>query len=154
MDRFIINARPQPFDAQPRHIVIYPTMPMKTTQYLTIKGRSFFNIKNIYFKNLKNDVFSRPVTLYNPFSSVSNLSANNSKFYGIKINNFTVINDNMIIIQIPQIFLNKGYFDIVVENEAGFGFLTQDSKVPNTLKFGGFKNTQKYTVDGVYVNII
>jgi hypothetical protein len=154
MDQFIINARPQPFDAKPNHISIYPEIYSESTKYITIIGRSFFKIKNIYFKNLKNNVFNVPVTLYNPFSAVPKLSANNSKFYGVKLENFVVIGDNRIIVEIPQIFSGEGFIDIVIENEAGFGFLTQDSKSTYTLKFGSVKDTQKPTVNGVYVNII
>jgi hypothetical protein len=154
MDHFIIKARPQPFDATPHYISIYPSISSESTKYLTIIGRSFYNIKNIYFKNIKNEVFNTPVTLYNPFSAVSKLSAHNTKFYGIKIENFVVLENNKIIIEIPQIFSGKGFIDIVIENEAGFGFLTEASKVPVPLKFGSVKDTQKYTVNGVYVNII
>jgi hypothetical protein len=154
MDRFIINARPQPFDAYPHYISIYPAIPTETTKFLTIIGRSFYNIRNVYFKGVKHDIFNTPVTLYNPFSSVAKLSANNTKFYGIKIENFIVVDNNKILIEIPQIFSNEGFIDVVIENEAGFGFLTEESKVSGSIKFGSVKDTQKYTVNGIYVNII
>jgi hypothetical protein len=154
MDHFIINARPQPFDATPYHISIYPSISSESTKYLTIIGRSFYNIKNVYFKSVKDNIFSVPVTLYNPFSSIAKLSAHNTKFYGVKIENFIVIDNNKIIIDVPSIFSDKGFIDVVIENEAGFGFLTEDSKVPYILKFADIKDTQKYTVNGIYINII
>jgi hypothetical protein len=154
MDHFIIKARPQPFDAKPHYITIYTSISSESTKYITIIGRSFYKIKNIYFKNFKGDVFNTPVTLYNPFSSVAKLSAHNTKFYGIKIENFVVVNNNKIIIEVPQIFSNKGFIDVLIENEAGYGLLTEDSRVPFKLKYGNIKDTQKYTVNGIYVNII
>jgi hypothetical protein len=148
MDRFIIKAKPQPYDVAPYTIVINNTSTINNTKYLTLIGRGFFNIKNIYFKNIKTSVLVEPLSLYNPFSAIPKLSANNPKFYGVKIENFNIVDNNHIFIHLPQIFLNSGYIDVVVENEAGLGFLTESSKISNVYDSS---NIQDNIIEGVKV---
>jgi len=148
MDHFIIKARPQPYDVNPYIITINNNSPYNNTKYLTIIGRGFFNIKNIYFKNIKTGVLAEPLSLYNPFSAIPKLSADNPKFHGIKIEKFNIVDNNNIFIELPHIFQNSGYIDIVIENEAGFGFLTTSSKISEIYDSS---NIQDKTVNGVKV---
>jgi hypothetical protein len=159
MDHFIINARPQPYDINPYVITVNQNVSSLNPKYLTIKGRSFFNISNIYFSKINSgiiptDVFNTNLTFFNPFSSFSKLSAHNSSFYGIEIFDYVIINNKQIIISLPDIFYKDGYFDIIIQNEAGLGLLTENSKVPFVKTFEGQNELPKPCTVGVQVQII
>jgi hypothetical protein len=96
----------------------------------TVYGKSFYNITNVY---LSGDVFSE-TTFFNPFSSVPNLSGKFPGFTAVKlpITSFETNNDNRI--TFTTVSANSpGFIDVIVENEAGYGALTQYIvKIPNS----------------------
>ena len=159
MDHFIISARPQPYDIIPYVVSVYESDSSKNTKTIYVKGRSFFNITNVYFAKIINplintDVFNVNLTSFNPFSAVPKLATQNPQFYGYEINDYTIIDDKHLLIKIPEILSKDGYFDIVIQNEAGLGFLTKDSVVPFLPVFEGQQDIQKPCTVGVQVQII
>jgi hypothetical protein len=88
----------------------------------SVYGRSFFKITNVYLSGYPYE----NLTFYNPFSAVSKLSANNPAFFGIKLlsSAYTSNNDNTVTFTMPSA-TRAGYVDIIVENPAGYGKLTQ-----------------------------
>lgn len=87
-----------------------------------VYGKSFFNITNVYLSGTPYD----NQTFYNPFSSVPKLSAHYPGFFGVRLlsSQYTTNNDNTITFTMPSAS-KQGYVDIVVENPAGYGTLTQ-----------------------------
>lgn len=89
-----------------------------------------FDVYGISFRNLQAVYLSGTpltnTTFYNPFSSIPKLSAAYPGFTGIKLlsSQFTTNFENTItiIIQPPT---QIGYIDVIVQNPAGYGKLTQ-----------------------------
>jgi hypothetical protein len=151
MDRFLINGRPQPYDVEPYSFTLSNFNSSVPT--ILITGRFFPNITNVYVTSQDLNIFSLSASYINPFYNVEKLSANNMGFSGIDISNYAILNSqNYITIQLPEIFQGSGYFDIVVQNEAGFGVLSQDSLVPFISSYSGAINIQRPCVSGIYVN--
>lgn len=155
MDQFIISARPQPYDVSPYKITL--SQVLSSIPEILITGRSFLNITNVYLssdptnQNFQGCTFSSPIVYVNPFSKISNLSANNPGFSGVDISDYLVVlNENYIVLDIPNIFTNDGYFDIVIQNEAGFGILSQDSRLISNDIINP-DNLQKPCVNGIEV---
>lgn len=153
MDHFLINARPQPFDVNPYAFTL--TKLVSTVPTIIVEGRSFINVTNIYLSSIDVKLFTLSTTYINPFSAIANLSASNIGFSGIDISDFSSINSlNYITIQLPYIFQESNYFDIIIQNEAGFGILSRDSTVPFVSAWKGATNIQKPCVSGIRVSII
>jgi hypothetical protein len=87
-----------------------------------VYGRSFFNITNVY---LSGNPY-RNTTFFNPFSAVPKLSALYPGITGIRLlpTQYTTNNNNTLTITVPSA-VRTGYIDIIVENPAGYGILTQ-----------------------------
>jgi hypothetical protein len=88
----------------------------------SVYGKSFFAVTNVY---LSGDPF--PTTsFFNPFSASPRLSAAYPGFYALKLpaSAYNSNGDNTITFTMPSA-ADPGYVDIVVENEAGYGTLTQ-----------------------------
>ena len=149
-EQFFIKAKPTLTDVKPYTIVIV-SPPLESTQILDIivKGKPFFNLKNIYLSASNEQMFDG-ITLYDPFSSVLKLSAKNLPFNGVKIPIFTYL-ENYISFTLPQTPKTEGYFDIIVENEAGYGKLTQGSIIPFLSAYNGDIVTQKPCISGIRV---
>jgi hypothetical protein len=88
----------------------------------TIQGGSFFEIKNIYL-SASNELMFDNIVYNNPFSNIKNLSANNPGFYGLLLPEFTY-SENYIYFTLPQLPKTTGFIDVIIENEAGYGKLT------------------------------
>ena len=138
MEQFIISARPRPYDVNPYIISIqnssifdYASIP------IDVFGSSFFNIKNVYLSANDSSIFGIPTTYYNPFATIKNLSADNVGFNGILLENYIINSEKNITIYPTINFTKSGYFDIILENEAGLGVLTRDSfsKTPTFSSF-------------------
>lgn len=87
-----------------------------------VYGKSFFRVTNVY---LSGSPYTN-TTFYNPFSAVPKLSAHYPGFFGVKLlsSNYQSNNDNTITFTMPSA-TRPGYVDIIVENPAGYGALTQ-----------------------------
>jgi hypothetical protein len=87
-----------------------------------VYGKSFMRLQAVYLSGA-------PVpntTFYNPFSSVPKLSAAYPGFTGYKLlsTEYSTNFDNTITIKIPPP-IQAGYIDIIAQNPAGYGKLTQ-----------------------------
>jgi hypothetical protein len=99
-----------------------PVVFTSASKTFNVYGKSFFNITNVYLSGYP----YQSQTFYNPFSSVPRLSANYPGFFGVKLlsSAYTTNNDNTITFTMPSA-TRPGYVDIIVENPAGYGKLTQ-----------------------------
>jgi hypothetical protein len=108
-ERFILSAIPQPKK------ITY----QNNTDTFIIKGKSFFDISNVYLSGYNLTGVS---TLYNPFSALSTLSANNPSFSAFKLplTSYNVVEDNSISVVSPYV-LNVASTKFIIENAAGYG---------------------------------
>lgn len=152
MDRFLIKAKPQPYDVIPYTIVVQPsTIDILNNKYINVIGRSFLNIRNIYLSGSNNNIFPTTTTFYNPFSSNFKLSASNLGFKASKVTEFYVQNEHYITLVPSEKIKSSGYIDIIIENEAGCGVLSRDSVVPFYQAYSNQSNIQKPCVSGIKV---
>jgi len=152
MDHFLINARPRPFDVNPYAFTLHPYA--STVPDIILTGRSFINITNVYLSSVDTRMFSISTEYINPFYNMQNLSANNIGFSGIDVTPYAnLISDQYISLGLSPVFNDTGYFDVIVQNEAGFGILTQDSIVPFVSSWKGATNIQRPCISGINVNI-
>lgn len=87
-----------------------------------VYGKSFMRLEAVYLSGA-------PVantTFYNPFSSVPRLSAHYPAFTGYKLlsSEYSTNFDNTITIKVPAP-IQAGYIDVIAQNPAGYGTLTQ-----------------------------
>jgi hypothetical protein len=100
-----------------------PVMFVGQSKTFTTYGASFFNVKSVYLSGAPY-VNS---TVYNPFSAVKGLSATYPAFTAIKLSSsdYTFNNSNTLVFTAPSAS-SVGYIDIIIENDAGYGILTQN----------------------------
>jgi hypothetical protein len=87
-----------------------------------VYGKSFMKLQSVYLSGV-------PVantTLHNPFSAVPKLSARYPEFTAYKLlsSEYTTNFDNTITIVVPTP-IQAGYIDVIAQNQAGYGTLTQ-----------------------------
>jgi hypothetical protein len=99
-----------------------PVVFTSATKTFNVYGISLYKITNVYLSGYPYE----NTTFYNPFSGVPKLSANYPGFYGVKLlsSAYTSNNQNTINFIMPSA-TRSGYVDIIVENLAGYGTLTQ-----------------------------
>lgn len=92
------------------------------TKSFNVYGKSFFRVTNVYLSGYP----YQNQTFYNPFSAIPKLSAQYPGFFGVKLlsSSYQSNNDNTITFTMPSA-TRQGYVDIIVENPAGYGKLTQ-----------------------------
>jgi hypothetical protein len=152
MDHFVINARPQPFNVKPYNITLNAYNSSIPT--IILNGRSFFNITNLYLSASNPSALKENQTYINPFSSSLKLSSIYVGFNAFEVTNYAkVISNKIITLQIPNIFNSSGYFDIIVQNESGYGVLSNDSRVPILSTYPGAANIQNPSISGIHVKI-
>jgi hypothetical protein len=132
MDRFFLFAKPKPLDVTPYKVVVMnPFLSAVQNKNILVKGKNFYEIRAVYLKPSNVAMFT-DTTIWNPFSGVKRLSAINPAFFGIK--------------EVPKV---NDSFDVVIENEAGYGLLSRDSRVPFTSAFPGAIDIQLPCVSGI-----
>jgi hypothetical protein len=87
-----------------------------------VYGKSFMRLEAVYLSGA-------PVantTFYNPFSAIPKLSASYQGFTAYKLlsSDFSTNFDNTITIKVPAP-IASGYIDVIAQNPAGYGTLTQ-----------------------------
>jgi hypothetical protein len=151
MEEFFIYAKPHIGDVIPYTIALQPTsFPLQTNLTFNLIG-SFLNVKNIYLSSNNIDIFDGNISYFNPFSAVKNLSSNNAGFSGIRVIDYIVNDNKHVTLTSPFNFLTSGFIDIIVENEAGFGVLSKDSRVPFLSSWKGAIDIQKPCINGVMI---
>lgn len=99
-----------------------PTMFTGVSATFNVYGRSFTRLEGVYLSGAP----LQSSTFYNPFSSVPKLSASYPGFFGRRLStlDYTTNFDNTITINVPAP-VRRGYIDVIVQNPAGYGKLTQ-----------------------------
>ena len=105
-----------------------PKVPLRPLTYVglsstfKITGRSFYEVQAVYLSGYP---YSN-TTLYKPFSGVPRLSATYPGFTAVKLlsSQYQSNNENTITFTMPSAS-RPGYVDIIVQNPAGYGKLTQ-----------------------------
>jgi hypothetical protein len=160
MEEIFIYAKPHVGNVIPYTIIIQPTSsPVSTDATISLLGSSFWNIRNVYLSSLDFSIFNKDVTLFDPFSAVKNLSAINTGFYGIMVDDFVVNTEKYITFDALSL-INQSYsgtnvyVDVIVENEAGFGVLSVDSRVPFLSSTEDDVDIQKPCVNGINFKVL
>ena len=143
-DVFLIKAKPYIRNVKPYSFSLSNSI--SSLPRIIISGKNFFSISNV-FLSASNSSMINGVTLFNPFSAESRLSAINTPFRAAKISAFTQI-DNVIYFDLPTINYT-GYLDVIVLNEAGYGLLSRDSYKPTLSS----TDLQLPCISGIKVNI-
>jgi hypothetical protein len=150
MDRFFIYGKPKITDVKPyKFVVNNPLLTSIQNFNILVKGNSFIDIRGVYLISNSPTMFEG-TTIWNPFSGVKNLSADNPPFQGIKVP-FYIYKEKYLAFTMPQNPNGDGFFDIIIENEAGYGKLSRDSRVPFVSSFVGAVDIQLPCVSGIQV---
>jgi hypothetical protein len=99
-----------------------PVVFTSATNTFNVYGKSFFRVTNVYLSGAPYE----NQTFYSPFSAAPKLSATYPGFFGVRLlsSEYSTNNDNTITFTMPSATM-PGYVDIIVENPAGYGTLTQ-----------------------------
>ena len=102
--------------------VFSETLKIGETKEFSLLGSGFNKIRNVYVAGCP---FTGQMTLQTPFEDDINLSTTFSPFYGIKLSkeNWSYIDDSTLSIVMPSA-TSTGLIDIIVENEGGYGKLS------------------------------
>jgi hypothetical protein len=155
MERFFIYAKPSVRDTTKYTLVVYPsTNSLSSINELNINllGKYFFDIKNIYVSAANSNMFDN-VTFFNPFSTITNLYSANPGFLAAVVPQFTLHTDQLLSFYLPHIPKIPGFFDIIVENEAGYGKLTTGSIRNYVSSWSGFINVSLPSISGIKVEV-
>lgn len=133
IDRFTIKAKPSLKNINKDELFILNSLLSSTLNLDFIaKGGTFFQLKNVYLSANDENMFDG-VTFFDPFSGIKNLSAENVPFKAVLLPEFSY-NENYIFFTLTQIPKTGGFFDVIVENEAGYGKLTMSPLVSSGVK--------------------
>lgn len=99
-----------------------PVVLTSSTQTFNVYGKSFRRIEAVYLSGAPYN----NQTFYNPFSGSPKLSAAYQGFTALKLlsSQYTTNSFNTLTITLPPP-VRVGYVDIIVQNPAGYGVLTQ-----------------------------
>lgn len=153
MERFFIFAKPKIIDVSRNNVFIFPpysSLSAINDLNITITGNSFYNPRNVYLSGQNPNMFVN-TTYYNPFSAIKNLSGSNPGFNALVVPSFNLITDKYITFTLPEYPLSNGFVDIIVENEAGYGLLTQGSITNYPSSWSGFVNSQSPSISGIQI---
>ena len=111
---------------QPKAIEPYSTT-QGTYQQFNVWGDGFERIKNVYLSGAPLDVYA---TTQDPFSAVPTLSAKYAPFVAVKLlsSEWASNGDSYMTFVMPYTTA-PGKLDLIVENQGGYGSLTQSVKV-------------------------
>jgi hypothetical protein len=146
-DRVVLSGQPQPRAVNPYYASI------SASNTFALYGKSFFNITNVYLSGNTN--FNN--TFFNPFSAVPRLSALYPGFSGIELPADTYLsnNNNVLTFTMPSA-INAGKVDVILQNEAGYGSLTQyayrnvyNPYLPSMPEYDTFVNYQPPFLSGI-----
>ena len=113
-----ISARPQ---------LRWATPPTKKSSIFEILGHHFGETRAIYVSASDPSIVSEEARWHNPFNTYNSLSAKYPPFYGYKIPEFTIYSSNYISFLLPFEINGSTKLDIIIENEAGYGSLINDT---------------------------
>jgi hypothetical protein len=148
-----ISARPQPNKTQPCIMLVKNEFTTSEPFKINVYGKSFFDVRNIYLSASNESMFSYS-SLYNPFSGIDKLKDKYPPFKGIVVPEFNLLNENYLDFTLPEYPTKEGYIDIIVENEAGYGVMTIDRKLPPVSAYPDAMGIECETcgMNGIYVS--
>tara|TARA_R110000824_G_scaffold8429_10_gene38234 strand:- start:11196 stop:12374 length:1179 start_codon:yes stop_codon:yes gene_type:complete len=149
-DFFYLSGQPQVRTANPSLMI-----PCVTGTEITVDGTWYDTLCSLYVSGTQG-VFP-DMTLYNPASGNSAISALYPAFSGVEISTWTANTDSSMTFTMPQA-VSAGYIDIIAFNEAGYGVLTEDAVRPTlnpyvsgTSEYDNYVEWQSPSVSGVQV---
>jgi hypothetical protein len=150
-EEFLIFAKPTITDATPKSFVIFnSSLRIGQTLDVAVRGKFLVNLKNVYLSASDVNMFDG-IIQFNPFISTPQ-SSYNPPFTALLIPNFSYT-ENYIIFKVSQLFKTSGFFDILVENDAGYGKLTTGSLVPFISAYSDALDIQSTCISGIKVTL-
>jgi hypothetical protein len=119
-----ISAKPFVHNAFPRTIHYYEDLAEVSNLNIDLLGKYFFKPLNVYVIPSHSQMLSG-IERFDLFSSNQKLSGLYTPFSGIKISNFNLIDDRHLKFNLPYPPLSSGYLNVIVQNEAGYGKITE-----------------------------
>jgi hypothetical protein len=156
MESFFIYAKPNIRDITKYFLFVYPTSSALSGENqfnISLFGKYFFDIRNLYISGSNDGMFTGE-TFFNPFSTITNLYSSNPGFNAVIVPEFNIYTDQLMSFVLPQAPKTNGFFDIIAENEAGYGKLTTGSIRTYVSSWSGFVNQQPPSISGVQVKIL
>jgi hypothetical protein len=163
--RIIVYAKPSATDVFPYNLyIVNPILSAKQEKQIVITGKSFYQIQNVFLSSSDTSILQNlNFSYYNPFSAIKNLSALNPSFDASLISQFDVPGEKFMVLDLPDALIYHlqtkpigytTYFDILIQNEAGYGQLSRDSYSYSVSSWRGFVQTQKPCISGIKVEIV
>lgn len=135
----------------PYQFLTTPTTPASSIN-VTVYGKSFLQTRNLYISGSNEGMFEQ-ITYFRPFSSNSRMNAMYPAFSAVLIPTYTIESDKILRFAFSETPKTSGYVDIIIENEAGYGKLTIDSRTPFISSYNGATDTQNPWVNGIFFEV-
>lgn len=129
-ERVTVSGRPQLRNIEPCHLVSTNQVISPEKIQIDVFGKSFFDVRNVYVSASNQQMFSN-ITHFSPFSAIPNMFNKYPAFNAVVIPEFNLFNENYLNFNLPEYPKTEGFIDIIVENEAGYGILSVDKKLPS-----------------------
>ena len=123
-ESFSLSAKPFVHNAFPRTINYYLNSTEDTELNINLLGKYFFKPLKVYVTPSNFQMLSG-IQTFAPFVSNQKLSSTYLPFSGIEITNFNLIDDRYLGFSLPYTPLSSGYLNVIVQNEAGYGKITE-----------------------------
>jgi hypothetical protein len=149
-ERITYRAKPQIYDINKYRLNIFSDTLSAIQNLEFILLGNFLKIRNVYLSASNNLMFDSHLSLYNPFSAVDKLSAQNLPFTALKINDYSYT-EKYLIFEFPHKPKTIGYVDVLVENEAGYSKLSQETVVLDIPICNQPPNFQKPCTRGIQI---
>jgi hypothetical protein len=119
---------------------------------IQIQGKSFLKTRSLYLSASNLEMFEN-IQEFNPFLDGSEKQIQlYPPFSALQVLEFTTIDERYIEFIFPEIPKSSGMVDIIAENEAGYGKLT-DSRLPFLSSYEGAEDFQFPWVGGLQIEI-
>jgi len=149
-ERITYKAKPKIYDINRYSLTILPDSLSANQNLEFILLGNFLNIRSVYLSASNGLIFDSHLSLYNPFSAVDKLSAQNLPFTALKINDYSYT-EKYLILEFPYQPKTNGFVDILVENEAGYSKLSQETIVLDIPECNQPPNFQKPCTRGIQI---
>lgn len=120
---------------------------------VAIKGKSILSPTNLFLSGSSPLMFSQ-LTRIDPFCNDERMRSSYPSFSGVVVPNFLVLEDKYLIFTFPETPKVSGFVDVIVQNEAGYGSLVIDSRLPFVSAYEGAEDIQFPWVNGLIFTVI
>jgi hypothetical protein len=153
-----ISARPQINQVSPLNMFFISGSNVKTKE-VEVYGESFLNLTNVYLSTNNINIFTSPVSYFNPFSGTY-LEQHYPAFNAMPVSAFSydsglvyfetpTLNNSLSVQNYPVIL------DLIIENEAGYGKMMQDIKNKKDRFFPTSQNSNLFKgLSGIKVSLL